>query len=205
MKATTATEKRRQQATDPKAVYTTGQVATLCRVAPRTVSKWMDRGQLGGYRIPSVTGEGDRRIPRDELIRFMKSLKIPLGELATADTFAVLTVCPPPVFTDGLAKYLPAYAGYTVTAVPRTIDAGFVVGAGGIDAVVIGFADGRGLAVQLAARCREYGVRLVVGMVGYDVDTTDVITGFDMLVRQYSHPREVADRTAVAFDAKKEG
>ena len=44
-----------------KKVFTTGQVAKICKVAPRTVSKWFDSGRLRGYRIP---GSQDRRIPR---------------------------------------------------------------------------------------------------------------------------------------------
>ena len=61
-----------------KAVLTTGQVAQICHVAPRTVSKWFDRGQLGGYRIP---GSRDRRIPVDELMAFMRANNIPLDDL----------------------------------------------------------------------------------------------------------------------------
>ena len=46
-----------------KKVFTTGQVAKICKVAPRTVSKWFDSGRLpGAYRIP---GSQDRRIPRE--------------------------------------------------------------------------------------------------------------------------------------------
>src|SRR5688500_1648862 len=41
-----------------KDVLTTGKVAKICNVAPRTVSKWFDVGVLDGYRIP---GSKDRR------------------------------------------------------------------------------------------------------------------------------------------------
>ena len=51
-----------------KEVFTTGDVAKICQVAPRTVSKWFDSGKLGGYRIP---GSNDRRIPRDRLLAFL--------------------------------------------------------------------------------------------------------------------------------------
>ena len=61
-----------------KKVFTTGQVAKICKVAPRTVSKWFDSGRLRGYRIP---GSQDRRIPREQLIRFLKEHGMPLGEL----------------------------------------------------------------------------------------------------------------------------
>ena len=37
-------------------VFTTGQVAKICKVAPRTVSKWFDSGRLRGYRIPGSQG-----------------------------------------------------------------------------------------------------------------------------------------------------
>jgi len=66
-----------------KNVLTTGEVAKICNVAPRTVSKWFDNGQLKGYRIP---GSKDRRIPVSELVRFMKvhdmpTTAIPMGRL----------------------------------------------------------------------------------------------------------------------------
>ena len=64
----------------PRDVLTTGQVAKICNVAPRTVSKWFDSGQLRGYRIP---GSKDRRIPLQHLIRFMKAHGIPLNGLET--------------------------------------------------------------------------------------------------------------------------
>ena len=50
-------------------VYTTGQVAKICKVSPATVSKWFDSGCLKGFRVP---GSRDRRIPREHLIAFMK-------------------------------------------------------------------------------------------------------------------------------------
>jgi excisionase family DNA binding protein len=62
-----------------KSVLTTGDVARICNVAPRTVSKWFDSGQLKGYRIP---GSKDRRIPLNELIRFMKANNMPIETLA---------------------------------------------------------------------------------------------------------------------------
>ena len=61
--------------TSRKNVLTTGDVAKICNVAPRTVSKWFDTGQLRGYRIP---GSKDRRIPVDQLVRFMRAHGMPL-------------------------------------------------------------------------------------------------------------------------------
>jgi excisionase family DNA binding protein len=66
------------RATGQKEVLTTGEVARICRVAPRTVSKWVDSGKLRGYRIP---GSRDRRIPLPQLIAFMRAHDIPLDGL----------------------------------------------------------------------------------------------------------------------------
>jgi len=64
--------------TSRKEVLTTGEVARICHVAPRTVSKWFDTGKLRGYRIP---GSRDRRIPVDQLVAFMRAHEMPLDGL----------------------------------------------------------------------------------------------------------------------------
>ena len=61
-----------------KDVLTTGEVAKICNVASRTVSKWFDSGQLQGYRIP---GSKDRRIPVSHLLTFMREHSIPMDGL----------------------------------------------------------------------------------------------------------------------------
>jgi excisionase family DNA binding protein len=66
------------RASRQKDVLTTGQVARICHVAPRTVSKWFDTGKLPGYRIP---GSRDRRIPLEKLIQFMRDHDMPLDGL----------------------------------------------------------------------------------------------------------------------------
>jgi two-component system OmpR family response regulator len=57
-----------------KAVFTTGEVAKICHVTVRTVIKWFESGKLHGYKIPASR---DRRIPREELLRFMQDHGIP--------------------------------------------------------------------------------------------------------------------------------
>lgn len=52
-----------------KQIFTTGDVAKMLQVAPRTISKWFDSGRLRGFRIP---GSQDRRIPRQALEKFIE-------------------------------------------------------------------------------------------------------------------------------------
>jgi len=76
-----------------KKVLTTGEVARICNVAPRTVSKWFDSGQLRGYRIP---GSKDRRIPLEQLVRFMKSHGIPTDGLSLGAPTVLLMLAEAP-------------------------------------------------------------------------------------------------------------
>lgn len=70
-----------------KKILTTGDVAKICCVAPRTVSKWFDSGKLRGYRIP---GSKDRRIPVAQLVRFLRSNGMPLNGLDSGQTRVLL-------------------------------------------------------------------------------------------------------------------
>ncbi len=61
-----------------KKVFTTGEAAEICKVSQQTIIRCFDAGRLNGFRVP---GSRFRRIPRDELVRFMQSNEIPLDML----------------------------------------------------------------------------------------------------------------------------
>lgn len=105
-----------------KDILTTGEVAKICNVAPRTVSKWFDSGQLKGYRIP---GSKDRRIPLSGLIRFMKEHCIPLDGLQSGKT-RVLVIDEDSEIVTVLAKVLADQAGYEVQVANGGFEAGLV-------------------------------------------------------------------------------
>ncbi len=103
-----------------KDVLTTGEVAKICNVAPRTVSKWFDNGQLGGYRIP---GSKDRRIPVSELYRFMKAHGIPMEGISYAET-RVLIIDSQPEIVDALERALSGSTDYEVRSATSAFQAG---------------------------------------------------------------------------------
>jgi len=103
-----------------KNVLTTGDVAKICHVAPRTVSKWFDNGQLRGYRIP---GSKDRRIPVNELIRFMKVHNMPTSELAVG-AIRVLIADSNEKTAEALADILREKADYEVQIVQSNFETG---------------------------------------------------------------------------------
>jgi len=104
-------------------VLTTGDVAKICNVAPRTVSKWFDSGQLHGYRIP---GSKDRRIPVNELIRFMKANNMPTDVLPVGK-IRILVVSGENGSNPPIADTLAARGGYEVYSVSNGFEAGAAV------------------------------------------------------------------------------
>ena len=105
-----------------KEVLTTGEVARICGVAPRTVSKWFDTGKLRGFKIP---GSRDRRIPRESLVRFMRAHGIPLRGLDGAVT-RVLIVDRDYDAADALRVALEAGFDYRVQVSTGVFEAGLL-------------------------------------------------------------------------------
>ena len=103
-----------------KSVFTTGEVAKICSVAPRTVSKWFDAGQLRGYRIP---GSKDRRIPLEHLIRFMKVHGIPLNGLDSGRR-RILVLDADAALCEALRTALTDNVGYEVAVATCALEAG---------------------------------------------------------------------------------
>jgi excisionase family DNA binding protein len=103
-----------------KEVLTTGEVAKICNVAPRTVSKWFDSGALKGYRIP---GSRDRRIPSNELVKFMRAHGIPL-EGINSGRIRVLVVDGEREVVDTLEKVLSEQTSYEVKCCTSAFQAG---------------------------------------------------------------------------------
>ncbi|HUU22790.1 MAG TPA: helix-turn-helix domain-containing protein [Phycisphaerae bacterium] len=107
-----------------KEVLTTGEVARICHVAPRTVSKWFDSGKLQGYRIP---GSRDRRIPLNELIQFMRHHGMPLRELE-GNTIRILIVDGDGASAAGVADDLARTERYELRTAANGFEAGMVAG-----------------------------------------------------------------------------
>lgn len=105
-----------------KDVFTTGQVAKLCNVAPRTVTKWFDTGQLGGYRIP---GSKDRRIPLAELKRFMKEHDIPTSCLEKGK-LRILVIDSRTAYARQFSDQLQTKGSFEVTCAHNSFDAGLM-------------------------------------------------------------------------------
>jgi len=133
-------------------VYTTGQVAKICKVAPRTVSKWFDSGRLKGYRIP---GSQDRRIPREYLIRFLKEHGMPLGELEDETMAKVLIVAQDQVMIENLKRDLPETRSFKTAIAQSGFDAGIQAESFHPDCIIVDFSIGQTEALQICQNLRR--------------------------------------------------
>jgi excisionase family DNA binding protein len=133
-------------------VFTTGQVAKICKVAPRTVSKWFDSGRLKGYRIP---GSQDRRIPREYLIRFLKEHGMPLGDLEDEAMAKVLIVAQDHVLIENLKRELPIERAFRTSTAASGFEAGIQAESFHPDCIVVDFSIGQLEALQICQNLRR--------------------------------------------------
>jgi len=133
-------------------VFTTGQVAKICKVAPRTVSKWFDTGRLKGYRIP---GSQDRRIPREFLIKFLKEHNMPLQDLEDEAVAKVLVVAQDQVMIENLHRELPRERSFKVGVASSGFDAGIQAESFHPDCIIVEFSIGKAEAVQICQNLRR--------------------------------------------------
>lgn len=166
-------------------VYTTGEVAALCRVAPRTVAKWFDSGRLRGYRIP---GSLDRRIPREALLAFLREhgMPIPLGLEQDTATYHVLTVGLSGAAWNCLRRRLSEDTGISHQLAWSGFEAGLYAAQRPPDAVVIDLGGWRSEAVAVAGRLRGCQPEvLLVGLAAEDDGEADGLHPlFDVVMRQ---------------------
>jgi excisionase family DNA binding protein len=157
-----------------KTIFTTGQVAKICKVAPRTVSKWFDSGRLRGYRIP---GSQDRRIPREHLIRFLKEHGMPLGELEDEAMGKILLVGADGQVRGSLEEMISS-DDFKIEVAASGFEAGIQAESLHPDCVVIDFVMGRDEALMIAQNLKknnQYAETVLVGLLSDE----DNASGFD--------------------------
>jgi len=159
-------------------VFTTGQVAKICKVAPRTVSKWFDSGRLKGYRIP---GSQDRRIPREHLIRFLKEHGMPLGELEEEGWHKILIIGAEKAFIDRVKELLPENDDYKYELAASGFEAGIQAESFHPDTIIVDLAMGRSEGLQIAQNLRRnpaYAETLIIALALEDEASPETLVNY---------------------------
>lgn len=168
----------------PQEVFTTGDVARIAGVAARTASKWIDSGQLQGYRIPRSR---DRRVPRDSLVKFLQANDMPLGELAHR-ALRVLLIGVDGQLAEQIAQRDPEWECHSAQ---DAIAAAFAAGMIQPDVLVIDFVIHRERAMRLAEQLKATCGRVVVGVTS---EPGPCPAGFDDLFHLPCDPELLAAR-----------
>jgi len=105
-----------------KKVFTTGEAAEVCRVSQQTIIRCFDSGRLTGFRVP---GSRFRRIPRDELVRFMRANDIPT-EILENTSKRVLIVDDDPAILELFVDALQRRVGFEVKTAATGYEAGML-------------------------------------------------------------------------------
>ena len=105
-----------------KRIFTTGEAAQICKVSQQTIIRCFDSGRLTGFRVP---GSKFRRIPRDELIRFMRANSIPLDTIE-GNTRRILVVDDDQAILDLFDDVLKRDGRFEVKTAATGYDAGMV-------------------------------------------------------------------------------
>lgn len=105
-----------------KKVFTTGEAAEVCKVSQQTIIRCFDSGRLTGFRVP---GSRFRRIPRDDLIRFMKANAIPI-EVLDGGLKRILVVDDDPQIVELFVDLLGRDGRFEVKTATTGYDAGLL-------------------------------------------------------------------------------
>lgn len=155
-------------------LFTTGDVARICKVAPRTVSKWFDSGLLKGWRIPG--GSRDRRIPENRLREFLAEHGMPTDGLEAEVTYRVLVISPDDYkYGDALAA-LPSR--YEIHRASNPFQAGLVLATVRPQLVLTDEDLGRAMIEEILIPEWCYSVMIASG---YAVSTQYVLTTMEAL------------------------
>ncbi|MCY2939416.1 MAG: response regulator [Planctomycetota bacterium] len=189
-----------------KPVFTTGQVAKICKVAPRTVSKWFDSGKLRGYRIP---GSQDRRIPREHLIRFLKEYGMPLGELEEENWHKVLVIGAEKLMLERVQELLPLNEEFRYEVASSGFEAGILAESFHPDTIIIDLALGRSEGLQISRNLRKnqaYEQTLIVALASEDEPDPEGLNqyGFNEVFKKPFDVALLAERVRTRVEEKRD-
>ena len=179
-----------------KSVLTTGQMAKVVNCSAKSICEICDAGEIKHYRLKAKgKGDGDRRVRREEFVRWLGTKGIPVPDwlmttrtilLVGADALLLNS------FQEGLDK-----KDYVIQGVPSALKAATFVAANATAAIVIDLSIGRLDAVELLKVVRE--VRkddkvVAVAITSEDDGDSQPLqqAGFDLVMQKPLAPTTVA-------------
>jgi len=188
-------------------VYTTGEVSRICKVAISTVNKWFDSGRLKGFRVP---GSRHRRIPRANLVTFLKQYGLPLQDSPLeAGPWTALVVARDPQLIRNLSKSLSAQGEFSVLVASSSFEVGITAEETTPDCIIIDLSVGLDAARQIGRKLRgRAGLQdpVLVAIVGRSDNLRPWLRGqVDEIFQQPFDPQLLARRVRTLVTARQDG
>jgi excisionase family DNA binding protein len=185
-------------------VFSVGQVAKICKVAPQTVSKWFDSGRLKGYRI---SGTQDRRIPREYLIRFLREHGMPLGDLEDQCMAKILIVAQDMVLIENLKRELTLERSFKVAVAASGFDAGIQAESFHPDCIIVDLLIGRTEALQICQNLRrdsEFADAIIIALLPDECPPSFDRSAINEIYKKPLDVALLAERLRALIGAKKD-
>lgn len=185
-------------------VFTTRQTAKICHVASATVCRWFDSGLLKGFLVP---GSQDRRIPRLNLIEFLKENEMPLDAIEEADIAKVLLVSQDQVLIKYLRRELTPQNFFSVGVAASGFEAGIQTERFRPDGIVIDCSFGEIEAWQICQNLRsdsELANTLLIALLPDDGSAISLETGISEIFKKPFDAALLIERIKSLIGAKKE-
>ena len=191
-----------------KKVFTTGQVAKICKVAPRTVSKWFDSGRLKGYRIP-----GSRRTvasPANNSSGSSRNTACRWGNSKKKNWHKVLLIGTEKMFNDRIKEIDAGKRRFQVRTRPAAASRpGCSLGNFHPDTIIIDLGLGRSESVQITGNLRKneaYTATLIIGLAGEDEAEPEKLKeyGFGDVFKKPFDVALLGERIRTIAEAKRE-
>ena len=145
-----------------KNVYTTGEVAAICKISQQTVIRCFDNGKLKGFRVP---GSRFRRIPRESLLQFMKENDIPLDHVETGKK-RILVVDDDEAILEMLFELLERDGRFDVKVARGGYEAGILTQEFRPDAIILDYKlpdiDGNKVCQTIRANPSYIGTKIII-------------------------------------------
>ena len=186
-----------------KQVFTTGEAAEVCRVSQQTIIRCFDNGRLRGFRVP---GSRFRRIPRDELIRFMKDNDIPTSSLQS-DRRRVLVVDDDENIIELFIDVLSRDGRYEIKTASSGYDAGVLTEQFNPDLIILDYMlpDVNGNVVcrtiRQNPRFKDTKIIIVSGVVKQDEIDTLLAAGADDFIKKPFNISKLLERIEQLLEA----
>jgi excisionase family DNA binding protein len=180
-----------------KRIFTTGEAARICKVSQQTIIRCFDNGRLTGFKVP---GSKFRRIPRDELVRFMRENGMPLSELGERPR--VLVVDDDPTLLSAARSGLERDGLYEVASASNGFDAGLLAATFRPDVLVLEYmladVDGAAVCRRLRAEHASSDIKILCVSANADGRIVEELrrAGADGFMHKPFSPGALADRIA---------